>query len=137
VNNWVSSEIGEYNLKVAAYKNGILIKDIAALVTIVDPLKIKYNNLKNGKIYKVGSKIKMTVKVTGDLSQASEIHFVVQKNGGVDKVVKTKALTIGQNSYSKRWKVTEPGNYKLKTQIYNGRVFITHTVVNVKVIPRR
>jgi beta-glucanase (GH16 family) len=137
VNNWIPSELGEYNLKVAAYKNGILIKDIAAVVTIVDPLRIKYNNLKNGKIYKVGSKIKMNVKVTGDLSQASEIHFVVQRNGGVDKVVKTKALTIGQNSYSKRWKVTEPGNYKLKTQIYNGRVFITHTVVNVKVIPRR
>jgi uncharacterized protein (DUF2249 family) len=137
VNNWIPSKFGEYNLKVAAYKNGVLIKDIAALVTIVDPLRIRYNNLKNGQIYKVGSKIKMNVKVTGDISQADEIHFVVQKNGGADKVIKTKALSVDLNSYAKRWKVTEPGNYKLKAQIYKGRDFITHTVVNIRVIPRR
>tara|TARA_B110000483_G_C18129235_1_gene516941 strand:- start:100 stop:378 length:279 start_codon:yes stop_codon:yes gene_type:complete len=60
--------------------------------------------------------IKMDIDVSGDDSEASVINFEVQKDGGVDEVIKSQTISSTQTRYYKKWRPKEAGKYKLKVQ---------------------
>lgn len=132
-NTWTPTEAGRYKLKVSAYQQGRYLTHTAAWVTITEPLKVKYRVLKNHSKFKLGTKINMQAEVSGDLSQTNRIKFVVQKNGGPDKVVKSSAIRSSKTIYHKKWTPSQPGRYKLKVQLYQGDEFITHQVSHIVV----
>ena len=132
-NTWVPTEAGRYKLKVIAYKDGHQLTHTASWVTIKEPLKIKYRVLKNNSKFKLGAKINMQAEVSGDLSQANRMSFVVQKNGGPDKVIKSNVIRSSKTIYNKKWTPSEPGRYRLKVQLYRGNDFLTHRVAHIVV----
>ena len=128
-----TAKAGNYILKVAAFSKGVLIANVRANVTVENPIKLRFRFLKNGQSYAVGSRVRMHARASGSVSQANKIKFVVQKNGGVNEVVRSYTLTPSKKAYNYVWVPKSPGNYKLKTEAYKDGAFVTIAVANIKV----
>lgn len=127
------TEVGTYRLRVNAYSNGVFVKYVQAIITIENPIKLAYRFLKNNQSFPVGSAIKMNVRVSGNMSKANQMKFVVQKEDGTNQVIKANTIKSSQKIYNKKWVPREAGNYKLKVEAYKNGTFVTITVVNIKV----
>ena len=132
-----TAKAGNYILKVAAFSKGVIIANVRANISVVNPLKLKFRFLKNGQTYSVDSRVKMHVRTSGNLSKASQIKFVVQKDGGINQVIRSYTIDPSKKTYNKTWLPKEPGNYKLKAEAYLDGIFVTIAVVNIKVTKNR
>jgi hypothetical protein len=79
----------------------------------------------------------MHIRASGNMTEADQIKFVVQKNGGVNQVVRSYNVNPSKKAYNKTWVAKEAGNYKLKAEAYKNGVFVTIAVVNIKVTKNR
>ena len=133
-NRWTPKIAGDYILKVSAYSNNSQVEEIKVNVSVENPLKLKYKILKNGQSYAVGDDVKMHVRVSGDMSKADEIRFIVQKTGGSSQVDKTEVINPTKSLYYNKWVPSSAGEYKLKVKAYkNGKyVKMTSAKINVK-----
>ena len=132
-NRWAPKESGDYVLKVSAYSNDTYVRQITANVIAENPLRLKYNVLKNGQSYVVGDDVKMHVKVTGDLSKTDEIRFIVQKIGGSNKLDKTSAINPATKTYYNKWVPSLAGDYKLKVKAFKNGNYVKMTSAKIKV----
>jgi hypothetical protein len=130
---WAPTETGTYRLRVNAYSNGVFVTYVQANITVINPMKITYRFLKNNQSFAVGSAIKMNVRVSGNMSNANQMKFVVQKEDGANQVIKSNTIKSSQKVYNKKWVPRAAGNYKLKVEAYKNGTFVTITVVNIKV----
>ncbi len=132
-----TAKAGNYTLKVAAFSKGVIVANVRANVTVENPPKLTFRFVKNGQSYKVGNKVKMHIRASGNMTEADQIKFVVQKDGGVNQVVRSYKVNPSKKAYNKTWVPKEAGNYKLKAEAYKNGVFVSITVVNIKVTKNR
>ena len=128
-----TAKAGNYTLKVAAFSKGVIVTNVKANITVENPPKLTFRFLKNGQSYSEGSKVKMHIRASGNMSKADLIKFVVQKDGGFNEVVRSYSVNPSKKAYNKTWVAKEAGNYKLKAEAYKDGVFVTITVANIKV----
>ena len=79
----------------------------------------------------------MHIRASGNMTEADQIKFVVQKDGGVNQVVRSYNVNPSKKAYNKTWVAKEAGNYKLKAEAYKNGVFVTIAVANIKVTKNR
>ena len=132
-----TAKAGNYTLKVAAFSKGVVVANVRANVTVENPPKLTFRFVKNGQSYKVGNKVKMHIRASGNMTEADQIKFVVQKDGGVNQVIRSYNVNPSKKAYNKTWVPKEAGNYKLKAEAYKNGVFVSITVVNIKVTKKR
>jgi hypothetical protein len=132
-NRWAPKQSGDYILKVLAYSNDKYVQQLIANIKVENPLRLKYNVLKNGQSYAVGDDVKMHVKISGDISKADEIRFIVQKTGGINKLDKTSKTNLVTKTYYNKWVPSLPGDYKLKVKAFKNGNYIKMTSVKIKV----
>ena len=132
-----TAKAGNYTLKVVAFSKGVMIANVRANVKVESPLKFKFRFLKNGQSFAVGSRVRMHFRAIGSLHKADQIKFVVQKNGGLNQVVRSYTVNTAKRSYSNIWIPREAGNYKLKAEGYKNGVFVTIVVASIKVTKTR
>lgn len=132
---WIPSEIGNYILKVIAYKNGnyVLHKSVNIVVISTEPsLKLAFRIIKSGDTFNVKDEVKMHVDLTGDLSQADQLEFISQENGKNNIILKTSTIT-SETTYWNKWIPSEAGNYVLKVIAYKNDAYVTDVVANVSI----
>ena len=132
-----TAKAGNYTLKVAAFSKGVIIANVRVNVTVENPPKLTFRFLKNGQSYKVGNKVKIHVRASGNMSKADQIKFVVQKDGGTNEVVRSYTVNPSKKAYNKTWVAKEAGNYKLKAEAYKDGVFVTIAVANITVTSKK
>ncbi len=129
---WTPSEIGNYIIKVMAFKNGTYITHKSVNISIEDPLEITFRVLENGQTYDIKSDIKMHVNLSGDLSQADELRFYSQKSGEDNVLLKTSPITT-ETAYWNKWSSSELGSYALKVSAFKDGKYVTNVVANIVV----
>jgi beta-glucanase (GH16 family) len=130
--NWTSTETGNYTLKIIALKNSKYVTQVIAnnitIDEIQEPLSLSFSSLKSGDTFEAGDLINISVKLTGDFSEADEIQFLARKMDGVFSVQKTENLT-GLTEYNYNWTATEAGEYAFRVTALKGGKYVTHVVV--------
>ena len=130
--NWVPSESGTYSLRVAATIDGVsVVHTVVGNVVVEDPLTIKYLAVRTESAYKMGEKVKMHLKLSGDYGHVNQLKFIVQKTGKPRVVAKTLTVSSGQDIYRNRWTPTEPGNYRLRVNAYSNGAFVGYVQANI------
>ena len=132
-NRWTPRKAGNYILKVSAFSNNTYVQKITANVTIENPLKLKYRVLKNGQSYAVGEDVKMHVRLSGDLSKADEIRFIIQKIGGNNQLDRTTIIDPSKLTYYNKWVPSTTGDYRLKVKAYKNGIYVKMTSAKIKV----
>ena len=132
-NKWTPRQAGDYVLKVFAYLNDSYVQQIKVTVRVENPLKLKYKLLKNGQSYVVGEDVKMHIRVTGDVSKADELRFIVQKIGEKNRVDKTEAIVPSRSLYYNKWVPSSTGEYRLKVKAYKNGSYVKMTSVKIKI----
>ena len=130
---WTPKQAGDYVLKVSAYFNNSYVQQIKVTVRVDNPLKLKYKLLKNGQSYVVGEDVKMHIRVTGDVSKADELRFIVQKIGEKNRVDKTEAIVPSKSMYYNKWVPSSTGEYRLKVKAYKNGSYVKMTSAKIKV----
>merc|ERR1711862_90382 len=133
-NKWTATEQGTYKLKVSAYKNGLYLTHVTATVIIENPFKMAYTILEDSQTYSVGDDVKMHVKVSGDITEADEIQFVVKSEDGNSQIDKVESVDPLKFVYYNKWVPSEPGLFILKAKAFNEGVLVTTVVVNITVV---
>ncbi len=123
--SYTTLEAGTYTFRITALKNDQYVTHVVVGGIIVEakvePLSLNFSTLKSGDDFIVGDPVSMNVQLSGDLSEADKIQFLVKKNNGTYEVQKTTNLT-GASAYSYNWTSAEAGNYSLKiTALKNGQ----------------
>ena len=136
-NRWTAKTAGDYILKVSAYSNNVHVEEIKVNISVENPLKLKYKILKNGQSYAVGDDVKMHVRVSGDMSKADEIRFIVQKTGGISKVDKTDAINPSKPLYYNKWIPSSAGEYRLKAKAYKNGKYVKMTSAKINVAAQK
>lgn len=132
--NWLASDTGEFKMKVSAYNNGNYVTHVSLKVNVVEPITLTYRLLEDGEEFSVGEDVKMHVDVNGDMSQADQIKFIVQKIGENGVIDKTSSLQEGKYTYWNKWVPSEAGEYSLKVKAFKGGVFITKVISKITVV---
>jgi hypothetical protein len=122
---WAPTQPGTYSFRITALKNGKyfthVIKGGVSVTQQIVPLSIVSNSILSNENYTVGDAVNLSVELAGNLSDASEIKFLVKKDNGGFEVQKTSNIS-GISAYSYNWAPTEAGNYSLKaTATINGQ----------------
>jgi len=131
--NWTPSKSGIYSLRVTAKKNGSYVTHaVIGGVEIESNLDLAYTLLQEGSKFKVGDKVKMSVKLLGDYSKADQLKFVVQKIGETGKVVRTSNIRGNQSAYGYKW-TAQAGKYTLKVVAFLKGVMIANVRANITV----
>lgn len=134
---WTPKQSGDYVLKVSAYFNDSYVQQIKVTVRVDDPLKLKYKLLRNGQSYAVGEDVKMHVRVTGDVSKADELRFIIQKSGEKNRVDKTEVTVPSKSMYYNKWVPSSTGEYRLKVKAYKSGKYVKMTSAKIKVTAQK
>lgn len=135
--NWVPSEPGSYTLRVTALLNGQYVTHVVAgavnVEAATDPLSLSFTSLLSGSTYQITDEVPMHVDLTGNLSQANEIQFLVRKDGEDFKVIKTTTLSEATH-YLNHWLPETAGTYSFRVTALNNGNYVTHVVVGSVVV---
>ena len=91
--SYTTLEAGTYTFRITALKNDQYVTHVVVGGIIVEakvePLSLNFSTLKSGDDFTVGDPVSMNVQLSGDLSEADKIQFLVKKNNGTFEVQKT------------------------------------------------
>ena len=132
--NWLATHTGRFKLKVSAYKSGSYVTHVSLMVSVIEPIELTYRLLEEGQEYTIGDEVKMHVDITGDMTQADQIKFIVQKVGGSGVIDKTSALEVDENTYWNKWVPSEAGIYNLKVKAFKGGSSVAKVVAKITVL---
>ena len=98
-------------------KNGQYVTHVVAGGIIVEepiiPLSMSFTSIKSGDTYKASTQIPVNIKLSGDLSDADEVQFLVREEND-NWSVKHTATVNGTSDYSYNWIPSESGIYSLR-----------------------
>ena len=130
---WTPKQPGSYVLKASAYLNNTYVQQTVANIEVQNPLTLRYKVLRNGQTYAVGEDVKMHVRVSGNLSKADELRFLVQKSGEKIQLDKTDSVRASKLMYYNKWVPSLPGEYRLKVKAYKNGSYVKMTSVKITV----
>ena len=129
---WIPTQSGEYSCRITALKNGQYVTHVVAGGIIVEepiiPLSMSFTSIKSGDTYKASTQIPVNIKLSGDLSDADEVQFLVREEND-NWSVKHTATVNGTSDYSYNWIPSESGTYSLRVTAKKNGSYVTHTVI--------
>ena len=97
-------------------------------IVIQDSLSLNFAVLNSGTNFNVGDDVSMNVNLSGDLTDANELIFLVKRDDGAFEV-QNYINTNGPTSYAYTYSPVKTGTYTFRvTANLNGN-YVTHTVV--------
>ena len=130
--NWTPTESGNYSFRVTAlindkYVTHVLLGDVK-VDEIPTPLSMSFTSVKSGDIYQASTQIPVSIELSGDLSDADEIQFLVREGDAAFTVQHSISVNDALN-YNYNWIPSKSGTYSLRvTAKKNGR-YVTHTII--------
>jgi hypothetical protein len=130
--NWLAIEDGEYAFRVTALKNGKYVTHVVAggiaVERVIEPLSLSSTSTISSENYKVGDDLNLSVALTGNLSDADEIQFLVKKKDGEFVIEKTIVLN-GASTYNYDWTASEAGEYSFRINALKNNQYVTHILI--------
>ena len=127
--NWFPHESGAYKLKAKAYKNGVYVTNVVVNATVEsdaeEPLSLSFESLNSGEYFRVGEAVVMTVRLSGELTDADELQFLTRN--GSEEFLEQRVISInGTSTYSYSWVPQESGVYSLRVTANKNNSYVTH-----------
>lgn len=129
--NWFPNEAGTFTLKAKGFKNGVYVTNVVSNATISglsEPLNLSFTSLNSGEIFAVGDQVNMDILLSGDLSDADQLQYLVKK-GDAEFVLQTTINVSQANTYAYNWVPSEAATYSLRVTAFINGQYVTHAVV--------